>query len=347
MSKPIRLSEAAKFFKQETHQLAAWNWLEDQLTPETLKQFAELYRSAPAQKPMEAAWLPPALKLIKEFEGLELKAYKCPAGVWTIGYGTTLIDGRGVKTDEVITALKAEELLREQITKIYAPALFSLLPMAEKLPPNQTAALMSWAYNVGTGAVQESTLRKRLLAGENSLTVIEQELPKWNKGGGGILQGLVRRREAEINLAKGGGSSAKFNPKSPFSYRVTPNILYGEFALNQEARRFDEQHQCNTAIELAQFLELVRKEFGNKPIKITSGYRPASINRSVSGASASEHLYNAPGIGAVDFYVEGADIYAVEKWCDQKWPCSLGYGAKKGFVHLGIRRGRPRLRWDY
>ena len=139
----------------------------------------------------------------------------------------------------------------------------------------------------------------------------------------------------------------QFNPKSPFSYQVTPNIQYGEFALYQEARRFDEQHQCTTAKELAQFLELVRTEFGNKPIKITSGYRPPSINRSVGGASASEHLYNAPGIGAVDFYVEGADIYAVEKWCDQKWPCSLGYGAKKGFVHLGIRRGRPRLRWDY
>lgn len=347
MTKPIRLTEAAKFFKQETHQLAAWNWLEDQLKPETLKQFAELYRSAPAIKPSEAAWLAPALKIIKEFEGLELKAYKCPAGVWTIGYGTTLIDGRAVRSDEVITALKAEELLREQITKIYAPALFAVLPMAEKLPPNQTAALLSYAYNVGTGAVQESTLRKRLLAGENPLTVIEQELPKWNKGGGGILQGLVRRRQAEIDLAKGGTSSPRFNPNSPFSYKVTPHILYGEFALNEEARRFDEQHQCTTALELAQFLELVRTEFGNKPIKITSGYRPASINRSVGGASGSEHLYAAPGIGAVDFYVEGADIYAVEKWCDQKWPCSIGYGAKKGFVHLGIRRGRPRLRWDY
>ena len=82
-------------------------------------------------------------------------------------------------------------------------------------------------------------------------------------------------------------------------------------------------------------------------ITITSGYRPPAINRAVGGASSSEHLYNAPNVGAVDFLVEGADIYAVQDWCDKQWPYSLGYGAPKGFVHLGIRQGRPKVRWDY
>lgn len=136
-------------------------------------------------------------------------------------------------------------------------------------------------------------------------------------------------------------------PGDPFSTRLTENFTLGEFALGQPARRFIEQHQVDTAIELAKFLERVRTAFGNKRITITSGYRPPAINRSVGGASASEHLYNAPNVGAVDFYIDGANINKVQAWCDKEWPYSLGYGASKGFVHLGIRQGRPRVRWDY
>ena len=103
----------------------------------------------------------------------------------------------------------------------------------------------------------------------------------------------------------------------------------------------------DTAAELAAFMERARTAFGGKPVIITSGYRPAAINRAVGGASGSEHLYDAPGVGAVDFYIDGADIYKLQDWCDKNWPHSLGYGALKGFVHLGIRAGRPRVRWDY
>ena len=141
--------------------------------------------------------------------------------------------------------------------------------------------------------------------------------------------------------------SGQFKPDSPFDFRITPNIVYGEFALYQEVRRFDHQHQCDTALKLAQFLERVRLAFGNNTIVITSGYRPPIVNRQVGGASSSEHLYDAPGVGAVDFYVEKVDIYEVQKFCDKIWPYSVGYGAPKGFVHLGIRQGQPRVRWDY
>jgi len=136
-------------------------------------------------------------------------------------------------------------------------------------------------------------------------------------------------------------------PGSPFSTRLTPHIRLGEFALDQEARRFNHQHQVDTAAELAAFMERCRAKFGGKPVIITSGYRPPAINRSVGGASGSEHLYNAPGVGAVDFYIRGVDTKAVQDWCDSNWPYSLGYGAPKGFVHLGIRANRPRVRWDY
>jgi uncharacterized protein YcbK (DUF882 family) len=67
----------------------------------------------------------------------------------------------------------------------------------------------------------------------------------------------------------------------------------------------------------------------------------------VGGASRSEHLYDAPDTGALDFYVDGVSVYTLQEWADGAWPYSLGYGAPKGFIHVGIRPGRPRIRWDY
>jgi uncharacterized protein YcbK (DUF882 family) len=138
-----------------------------------------------------------------------------------------------------------------------------------------------------------------------------------------------------------------FNPWSPFTFKVTPNITYGELTLNQEARRFTKQYQCDVAKELCLFLEKVRKQFGNKPLIITSASRPEPINTQVGGAKNSEHTYSSASTGAIDFYVDGVDINAVQAWCDKNWPYSLGYGAPKGFVHIGIRDGNPRVRWNY
>ena len=148
--------------------------------------------------------------------------------------------------------------------------------------------------------------------------------------------------------SQAGKQPAQVRPLDPFSTKLSAHFTLGEFALGQPARRFTAQHQVDTAIELAAFLERVRTAFGGKRVTITSGYRPPAINRAVGGASASEHLYDAPSVGAVDFYVDGADINKVQAWCDKEWPYSVGYGAPKGFVHLGIRgKGRPSVRWDY
>jgi uncharacterized protein YcbK (DUF882 family) len=137
----------------------------------------------------------------------------------------------------------------------------------------------------------------------------------------------------------------KLTPKSPFSQNITKNFTYGELTLNQEARRFTNQGQCDIATELCQFLEKARAKFG--PIKITSGNRPPAVNASVGGASNSEHLFK-PGCGAVDIYPINASCLELEKWCDKEWPFSVGYGASyRGFVHLGIRAGRPKVRWNY
>jgi GH24 family phage-related lysozyme (muramidase) len=348
----IQLRDAAKHFKQLPHQLAAWDWLQERVSKEALEQFAELYRADPVVKdPLPAAWLAPALKLIKKWEGCRLEAYRCPADVPTIGYGATRLANRAVRMGDTITQQEADEMLLHEVENLFAPGVFALLPLAKKWRGEQTAAIISFAYNVGLGALEESTLRKRLLAGEDATKVVIEELPRWNKAGSKVLEGLVNRRKDEVALFTGSVQKQqgppKLRPTAPFSAKLTPHIAIGEFALNQEERRFAADYQIKTATELAEFLEKVRAHFGGKPLIITSGYRPVSVNRMVGGASSSEHLFDAPDVGAVDFYIEGADIYKVQEYCDKHWPHSVGYGAPKGFVHLGIRKGRPRVRWNY
>ncbi len=140
---------------------------------------------------------------------------------------------------------------------------------------------------------------------------------------------------------------ARLTPGMPFDTRITAHITYGEFAKYQEARRLEEDHQCRTAYEICLYLEKVRAHFGGRPLVLTSGFRPRFINSRVGGSRFSEHLYDKPGKGAVDFYIKGVSIFDVEKYCDETWDYSLGYGAKRGFVHLGMRPGKPRVRWIY
>ncbi len=158
------------------------------------------------------------------------------------------------------------------------------------------------------------------------------------------LCGLMRAHAPEDEQEK---MPAKLSPRSAFTAHLTPNIRLGEFALDAEERRFLHQYQVDVAAELAAFLERVRRNFGNKPVVITSGYRPKAVNDAIGGARDSEHLFSGPGVGACDFYVEGADINEVQRFCDRYWDRSLGLGAAKGFVHLGMRKGNPRVRWTY
>ena len=197
----IQLRDAAKHFKQLPHQLAAWDWLQEHLQADTLKQFAELYRADPLTKhPLPPSWLTPALKLIREFEGCRLEAYKCPAGVPTIGWGTTRLMDAPVRMGDTISQALADELLQNEVEHLFGPGVLQLLPMAKTWSANQVAAIISFAYNLGLGALEESTLRKRLLAGEDACKVVREELPKWVHAGEAVLAGLERRRAAEVAL---------------------------------------------------------------------------------------------------------------------------------------------------
>ena len=157
---------------------------------------------------LQPHWDDHALPLIRQFEGLALEAYLDPVGIPTIGYGTIRYpDGKPVQLGDRITALRAEQLLRDAVAEHYAPALLAAIPPAHDYTAAQQAALLSFTYNVGVGSVQRSTLRRRLLAGEDPQLVIAEELPRWSRGGGRELPGLVRRRAAEVALFVEAGRS--------------------------------------------------------------------------------------------------------------------------------------------
>ena len=197
----IQLVDAAKWFKSEPHQIAAWHWLQEQCTADVLKEFAELYRAAvPSKSMLPPPWLTPASKIIREFEGLRLEAYKDAVGVPTIGYGTTRYLDAPVRMGDKISQQMAEELLLNDVENVFGPGVLALIPSAGKWRPNQMAAVVSFAYNLGLGALEDSTLRKRLNAGEDPCKVVREELPKWVHAGEAVLPGLERRRKAEIEL---------------------------------------------------------------------------------------------------------------------------------------------------
>ena len=136
------------------------------------------------------------LKLVKSFEGRRLQAYQDSVGVWTIGYGHTSMAGPPEVTPGLrITEAQSEEILKQDLRK-FEQGIRDRVSVS--LNSNQFSALVSFAFNVGLGAFQNSTMRRLLNGGD--YTGAANEFPRWVKAGGRTLQGLVRRRNAERAL---------------------------------------------------------------------------------------------------------------------------------------------------
>lgn len=131
------------------------------------------------------------LDLIKQFEGLYLHAYRCPAGVPTIGYGHTA----GVAMGQTITQQQADDYLRRDVRQ-FERAVSRLVRVP--LTQGQFDALVSFTFNLGEGALAQSTLLRLLNAGDYASAAAQFD--RWNKAGGRVLPGLVRRRAAERAL---------------------------------------------------------------------------------------------------------------------------------------------------
>lgn len=138
-------------------------------------------------------------ELIKKFEGCELEAYQCAAGVWTIGYGHT----KDIQEGDKWTEEKAEFMLWRELEDEYEHYINALVTA----PMNQCQfdALVSWVYNLGPANLKASTLLKKLNAGDYEN--VPSQIKRWNKatvnGERKVLPGLARRREAEALMFEG------------------------------------------------------------------------------------------------------------------------------------------------
>ena len=148
------------------------------------------------------------IQLIKKFEGCSLKAYKCPAGIWTIGYGHT----SGVKEGQTITKKEAEAYLKQDLTT-FETFVSNLVTVA--INQNQFDALVSFCYNLGPGNLRSSTLLKRINAGD--FNGAAEQFDRWVYAGGKKLPGLVKRRAAEKALF--------LQPFITTSYKVIATVL--------------------------------------------------------------------------------------------------------------------------
>ena len=140
-----------------------------------------------------------AIDLIKSFEGFYSKPYLCPAGIPTIGYGTTWYEnGKKVTLHDMpISKERANDLLMYEINKACIPAILRLCPTLIG-HQNKFCAIISFTYNLGSGRLKASTLRRRINA--EDWDAAANELLKWNKAGGKVLRGLDLRRKAEAAL---------------------------------------------------------------------------------------------------------------------------------------------------
>ena len=209
-TRPIDLNNAVHHDQREPHQIAAWSWLNDNLTDEQRREFSILYRAAPAPKPGPVAsrtdaCLAAAAGLIKPSEGCSLTAYPDPmsgGAPWTIGYGCTRRrDGSPVQSGDQISQREADDLLTHQLRSDFLPVLARTVPGWPELNSNQQGALLDFAWNLGPnfmGGEGFDTISRRLR--ERDYGRIPEAFLLYVSPGSPVWAGLTKRRIAEGNL---------------------------------------------------------------------------------------------------------------------------------------------------
>tara|TARA_Y100001973_G_C5181726_1_gene325301 strand:+ start:573 stop:1016 length:444 start_codon:yes stop_codon:yes gene_type:complete len=134
------------------------------------------------------------ISLIKNYEGCRLEAYQDSVGIWTIGYGVI----KGVKEGDQINQEEANHLLKEELPE-YEGYINDMIKVP--LEQCQFDALVCWVYNLGPNNLKDSTLLRILNDGDYD--GVPEQIKRWNKAGGKVLAGLVKRRAAEADLFKG------------------------------------------------------------------------------------------------------------------------------------------------
>lgn len=262
------------------------------------------------------------IELIKNFEGCRLTAYLCPAGVWTIGYGHTT----GVKKGQKISQNQADAYLASDLKKYEEYVNKTDL----KLSQNQFDALVSFTYNCGVGNL------KTLIRNRN-LEEIGEAILLYNKSNGKVLNGLVRRRQAEHNLfvqdvdklnANEESMGIKsYSKKIHGNLRIMPNFKVKEFACK------DGSDLIKVDEGLVDYLQKARDHFG-VAIIITSAYRTESHNKKVGGAKNSYHLKGQ----AADHHAKGkVDLWELARFYESIGCKGIIIYPTSGFVHIDMR----------
>lgn len=137
------------------------------------------------------------IKMIKHHEGVRLKPYQDPIGLWTVGVGHLIGDGKSLPIEwfRTFTMDEVDELLKKDLAK-FERGVLRLCP--NNLTQSRFDALVSFAFNVGLGNLQASTLRQKHNRGD--ILGAAKEFLKWNKAGGKVFRGLTVRRQDESNL---------------------------------------------------------------------------------------------------------------------------------------------------
>ena len=263
------------------------------------------------------------IDLIKKYEGLRLEAYLCPAGVWTIGYGHT----SGVKKGMKITEWQAEDYLRRDCESSEK----AVKALGRNLNQNQFDALVSFTFNCGAGNL-------KTLCHNRTLGVISEKILLYNKAGGKVLNGLVKRRKDEqalfltpvnsdgqIKVTESHSGIVEYSWKKDGNIKLSDNFAVREFRCkdNSDTILIDVDFVKNK-------LQTIREHFG-KPVTINSAYRNVIYNQKVGGASGSYHVKGQ----AFDIVVNGVTPLEVAKYAEKlDIPGIIQYNS---FVHVDSR----------
>lgn len=267
--------------------------------------------------------------MIKSFESCRLDAYKCPAGVWTIGYGHT----GNVQQGQRITAAQAEAFLKADLAKFEQHV--GKYDSTYHWSQNEFDALVSFAYNVGS--IDQLTAR-----GTRGRAVIAEKILQYNKANGKVLNGLVRRRKEERALfltpcsktpGSGTGEShrgiVEYSLKTDGGKQVSRNFKVREFRCKDGSDRLLVDVDFVTGK-----LQAIRDHF-RTPVTINSAYRTAAYNASLNrSAKNSYHLQGR----AFDIVVKGHTPLEVARYAQALGiPGIIQYNS---FVHVDSRPTR-------
>jgi len=237
---------------------------------------------------------PEGWTLLKTWEGCELSAYPDPASggaPWTIGYGHT---GAEVVPELTISQAQAEAWLKQDAA-VAAGAVDQLLRGID-LTSRQRDALISFCFNVGAGALERSTLRKRLLAGESPAAVIAEELPRWHKGPNGPVEGLKRRRAAEVAHA-----ASQTRPRNGASQPIQLlDAVHHHRDLPHQRQAWQMLQRSLAAEQLNAFATAFRASgtaaTPTRPPKASAKHRPAPAPRSLPEPERQRHRPGQPHV---------------------------------------------------